>query len=191
MPEPEITTVSAEEITSRLVAGDILLTRFPSGGLLAEAIEVGQSLADGHTAIWGHAMRYVGEGRVISQEWRVRLKPLAAWAGSYLCRLHNPSYSPEQRRTLVFLALRAEGRLYDVLGLLGQALRGLPLVGSLASRVVQVPWLTYCSEMVAEHERRVDPGFMAGTPKPAPDEMPPWARAHGWLVETYRLVAGA
>ena len=175
-----------------LVPGDILLTSAPSSSWLARAIRVGQSLADGQTAVWGHAMRYVGqdklgEDRVVSQEWRVRLRPLAAWEGVMLCRLHNPAYSPEQRRDLVNFALDALGRPYDFLGLVGQALRGLPLVGPWLVRVVQIPWLTYCSEMVAEHERRVNPGFMIETPKPAPDDMAVWCREHGGRVEMKRL----
>jgi hypothetical protein len=180
------------ELGATLSPGDIILTSFPSSGWLARAIRVGQSLADGEAALWGHAMRYVGldesgEPQVVSQEWRVVLKPLAAWRGALLCRLHNPAYSQEQRETLVALALSARGRPYDVLGLLGQALRGLPLVGPWLARVVQVPWLTYCSEMVAEHERRVAPQFMADIAKPAPDDMAPWARAQGWQVEMCRL----
>ncbi len=175
-----------------LAPGDIILTSFPSSGWLARAIAVGQSLADGETAKWGHAMRYVGndklgEPRAVSQEWTVRLKPLAAWPmGGLMCRLHCPSYSRSQRQDLINFALGALGRPYDVLGLVGQALRGVPLVGSWLARVVQVPWLTYCSEMVAEHERRVNPGFMIDIPKPAPDDMAVWARAHGWQVETFR-----
>ncbi len=177
-----------------MTPGDIVLTSFPSSGWLARAILVGQSLADGQAAVWGHAMRYVGEDRlgepgVVSQEWAVRLKPLAAWNGAMLCRLHNPAYTQAQREALVELALAALGRPYDVLGLLGQALRGVPLVGPWLARVVQIPWLTYCSEMVAEHERRVDPRFMAGIAKPAPDDMAPWARAHGWQVDIHLHMA--
>ena len=187
--------ITAEALAKILTPGDILCTSFPGSGLLADGIAVGQSLAGGSTVVYGHAMRYVGWGQVVSQEWRVALKPLSAWDGQVVCRLHNPRYTPDERDQLIWLARRAEGRLYDVLGLVGQGLRGVlsripwigPPLGNAAARLAQVPWLTYCSEMVAEHQRRVDPGFMAGIPKPAPDEMAVWCRADGWQVEVYEL----
>ncbi len=183
---------TSKQLAATLCPGDIVLTSFPASGWLARAITVGESLADGETALWGHAMRYLhtdqaGEPLMLSQEWRVVLKPLAAWRGTLLCRLHNPAYSREQRQALVALASSARGRPYDLLGLLGQALRGLPLLGPWLARVVQIPWLTYCSEMVAEHERRVNPDFMPDIAKPAPDDMAPWARTHGWQMEMCRL----
>ena len=189
------TKISAEELAQKLVPGDILCTSFPGSSLLADGIRIGQSLAGGETAIFGHAMRFVGAGLVISQEWRVALKPLSAWSGQVVCRLHNPRYGQEERDQLVWLAKRAEGRLYDILGLVGQGLRGLlsripwggQYLGNGAADLIQVPWLTYCSEMVAEHQRRVDPGFMPDIPKPAPDEMMKWCKGEGWIVEVYEV----
>ena len=63
-----------------------------------------------------------------------------------------------------------------------------PPLGNAAARLAQVPWLTYCSEMVAENERRVSPGFMEDIPKPAPDEMVKYCKAKGWLVGIYKLI---
>ena len=78
---------------------------------------------------------------------------------------------------------RLEGRM----GLMSRIPWIGPPLGNGAAELIQLPWLTYCSEMVAEHQRRVDPSFMKDIPKPAPDEMVKWCKADGWLAEAYKV----
>ena len=66
---------------------------------------------------------------VLSQEWRLVAKPLAALTGRVRA-WHNPAYSEDQRQALVAEASKYQGSLYDWLGIGGQILRMVPVVGA-------------------------------------------------------------
>ena len=186
--------MSLEEALRRgwLVPGDIILTSHPSTWL-AKAILAGQSLFLDRPARWTHAMRYVGDGQVISQDWKVALRPLTDWRGADLRVWHCLDYTSQERQRLVEEARLDLGRPYDLLGLLGQAFRAVPFVGRWLAGALEIPWLTFCSEKVCHVERTINPAFLdlfSGC-QVAPQDIDDWCNARrreSWREHTFRLV---
>lgn len=163
-----------------LKPGDIILTHAPNAWL-GRAILIGQSLGTGAPALWGHAMRYIGDGQVISQDWHVDQLPLTNWKGQTIRAWSSPAYDEGQRKLLVDNARWTLGRGYDWLGLLGQAFRAVPVVGKWLSDEIQIPWLSYCSEGICQQERGVNPVFMGGGPcQVSPQDIDTWCSQQGW-----------
>lgn len=162
--------------------GDIILTA-RGQGIFARLIVWGQSLWDGRPGHFQHAMRYLGDGLCLSQEWRAVVKPLEAWAGQTIRVWSNPGYTGYARKRLVTESRLAEGRGYDWLGILGQALRVVPFAGKLLARI-NAPWATYCSELVATTEQVIFPGFMDGKTQVSPQDINDWCNRHDWESRT-------
>ena len=168
--------------------GDLILTSDPASWL-AKRILIAESFHTGRPALWSHACRYIGQDpqtgapMVLSQEWRLVAKPLAALTGRVRA-WHNPAYSEAQRQALVAEASKYQGSLYDWLGIGGQMLRMVPVVGPWLTKIVQFPWSTFCSEREFYTEQTVDPHFGAGYEGiPSPEGLNTICRLAGWKCE--------
>jgi len=66
----------------------------------------------------------------------------------------------------------------------------VPVVGQWLGEVLELPWLTYCSELVCFTERKVNPQFMEPYPtcQVSPQEIDDWlSMQDGWEVTTFKL----
>ena len=166
--------------------GRQLLTK-TAQSFLFKAIQFWQSLFLGKPVDWGHAMRAAFGGMVISQDLRVRELPLAKWKGCVVRVWYDPARTPEQDTELVNNSRLDLGRLYDFLGIFGQALR--PLLGKFGAEKIEAPWATICSEKVCLRDQEIDPAYMDGEPcQKSPAELDAWNRAHGWKCYTFELI---
>lgn len=166
-----------------MIPGDIILTA-KKGGIFARITVWAQSLWSHQKSSYYHAMRYIGQidgvPSCLSQEITAKVKPLVAWRGKRLKIWHNPVYSPAQRKALVKRSKAVKGRRYDWLGIVGQGCRFIPLVGKWLSSIVETPWTTYCSELVARTEHHVNPDFAYGNNQPNPQDIDHYCRGNGW-----------
>lgn len=110
--------------------------------------------------------------------------PVDNMAG-YNCKLiWNPHWTDAERRILTKaikkrLALPLYRRLYDVPGVIGEALN---------IEWLQVGWLDFCSEAVARMLRLVDPAFaewLKICPSPTPREFNLYTKRHNPPYEVY------
>ena len=167
--------------------GDIILTA-KGTSFLARGIVWWQSLWTRKPAHFQHAMRYLGpaggKSWALSQEWKAAIKPFEAWSGQTFRVWSCPYYTDDERIALVEESRLAEGRGYDFVGILGQALRPIPLLGRLAAKWINMPWATFCSELVATTEQTINPSFLDGKTAISPQDIDDWCRAHGWECET-------
>ena len=173
------------------IAGVVVLSS-QVGGPLGRGILLAESLQLDGPAEWSHAMTYSGGGRCISQDWTIREISLRQYTGAYL-RAYIPPYPRERLQDLVSQMRRHLGRPYDVPGILGQLLTSLTGLVWFA-RVIETPWLTYCSEFVcSEMRRHLDRDYLLGhrTCQVTPDAMDLWMSAQGWPCRTIRLIPAA
>jgi hypothetical protein len=172
-----------------VVPGDLVQSTKP-GHWATWGIIIFEALRRGCMANWRHSMRYRGNGLLYSQEAVDRIdKPFGELVGQNIRIWHNPAYSAAQRQTLCDEEDLRQGRLYDALGIGGQMLRPIPLIGDKLAHVVQVPFLNYCSEGRAEIEQKVLPGFCEGMDQVSPEDIDDWCRQAGWACSTFSLVA--
>lgn len=184
--------------------GAIVLTS-RAGHWLNAAITMAEALRHGAMQHWGHAMRWTGGGRVLSQDATFTERPMADYVGSRLRFWWDEKRAaPDHAAVLEQAELRLEGlSLYDAPGTLAQLLRALPWVGDWLAQRLDLPNLNFCSEGVCEDERAVAPWFggpqhslaawlLAGRPCPpgcqiSPADIDAWCRAAGWRRWTVKL----
>lgn len=173
--------------------GALVLSCLPYHGvmkLFGWGLDFFQSILSGRRVKFRHVMRYTGPGRVLSQESTYCRKSLGNFKGGIIRIWQNPAYSDEQRSRLVAQAGIFEGGAYDVLGIGGQALKVIPILGKFLARFVQVPSLNYCSERECETEKTETPDFGGGQGcQISPADVDDWCRRSGWECQTFKLVA--
>lgn len=174
-----------------IIAGDIVLTGGQTSWL-GKAIRWGQSIFTGKPSNWRHAMRAAEEpGMVFSQEETYRKRSLEQDRGSLVRVWHFTTYSPLQRELMLQEADMAQGRAYDVPGLVGQGFRWVPLIGDWLAEKVDAPMLTFCSEAVILEQRAGDKSYFGDdqAAQKSPQEINDYNAARPeWEAFTFKLV---
>ena len=132
-----------------------------------------------------HLWTLVGPDAIANQSITFRLVPVSKMAHYTTKLIHNPEFTPEQRKIMmesIFsrLELPWYRRLYDVVGLAGELLERIGIKCNLGK-------YDFCSEAVSRAIALVDPAYKAWleiNPSPTPKEFNLWTKAHNppWKV---------
>ena len=136
-----------------------------------------------------HMQALIGPDEIASQGWTFTSFPVSHMAKYATKFIWNPDWTVSERALMIAsvrmrLALPWWKRLYDVPGVIGEALKITWL---------QLPWFDFCSEAMANRMLGlVDPKFrqwLLQHPSPTPREINQWTKAHnppykvyGWYI---------
>ena len=133
-----------------------------------------------------HLWTLVAPDAIANQSITFRLVPVAAMQHYTTKLIHNPEFTPEQRRKLLdFIFSRLElpwyKRLYDVVGLFGE------LAEKFLGIQLNLGRFDFCSEAVSRAIALVDPDYaewLKINPSPTPKEFNIYTKAHNppWKI---------
>lgn len=138
---------------------------------------------------WNHATHYAGGGMVWSQNATKVLESLSSYIGQDLRFWWDDTYTADMRRRIIEEEELREGTVYDPVGIVGQILRPIPLIGNTLANAFQVSAANFCSESVIEVERTVNPAYCGeGSAQQSPEDINTWCSATNLKRYTVRLV---
>lgn len=142
-----------------LVRGDIVLTNCHSS-LIAKAIRLKGRKDSGECHV-NHAELYIGSGLDIAAELTINIHPIKKFfSGKHdIYVFRNIKLTKEQRNQIVADSFVFHGKLYDILGIFGQALSFLTRI-AIFSKLVNSKGLLYCSELVSKVYKQSTDSFL-------------------------------
>lgn len=134
--------------------GDIVLTNCHDS-IFAKLIRL-KGRVDSNDCKVNHAELYIGSGTNISAELTINIHPIKKFfKGKHdVYVFHNIAISQEQRNAIVAESLVHHGKLYDVLGIIGQAISFLTRSDYFA-KLINSKSLLYCSEFLAKIHKKI------------------------------------